>query len=133
MRSASHLNQLKKFMQDSLSPRLKELVTRNPTTGRADPNGEIFGCPYRWGTTLILYRTDRMNRWGGEPIADWDDLLKPSLKGRIGFFDSPREFVGIALKTLGLQYNSTVEDMNACGVDEDMLMTRIQRLASQVG
>lgn len=119
--------------QASLSSRWQRLVTRDPMTGHIDPHGEIFASPYRWGATLVLYRTDRMSRWGGIPITDWDDLLLPGLRGRVGCFDSPREFVGIALKTLGMGYNSTISDMKRCGIDENMLLERIKRLAGQVG
>ena len=78
---------------------------------------------------------DTASRWGGSRsyrITDWDDLLLPGLKGRIAFIDSPRELVGVALKTLGLGYNSTVADMAACGVSESDVATRVKRLIDQV-
>lgn len=40
--------------------------------------------------------------------------------------------VGIALKTLGLGFNATVDDMAACGVTESDVAARVQRLIDQV-
>ena len=96
------------------------------------PSGRVYGIPYRWGCTLVLYRKDRAARWGGTAIADWDDLLHPGLKGRIGFVDSPRELVGIALKTLGLGYGATPADLAGCGLQEGDLAARVRQLAAQV-
>lgn len=80
----------------------------------------------------MLYRLDRCARWGGKPITDWDDLLHPALQGRVAFIDSPRELVGVALKTLGLRYNASIEEMAACGVTEADLASRVRQLARQV-
>lgn len=41
--------------------------------------------PYRWGCTLIAYRKDRVERWGGTPVSDWGDLLQPRLQVRWNF------------------------------------------------
>ena len=71
-------------------------------------------------------------RQGGEPIRDWSGLLQPALKGRIAFVDSPREFVGAALKTLGLDINATSTHMQRRGVTSAQLQQRLDQLRSQV-
>lgn len=66
----------------------------------------VYGIPYRWGCTIIVFRKDRLQRYrdGGLRLVDWDDLLDPRLEKKIAFMSSPREMVGIALKTFGLGY-----------------------------
>ena len=71
-------------------------------------------------------------RHGGEPIKDWKDLFQPALKGRLGFVEAPREFMGAVLKSLGLPFNATVADLAACHISEDVLRARLQRLRQQV-
>lgn len=66
-------------------------------------------------------------------VADWSDLLQPRLRGRLGFTDSPRELVGVALKTLGLSYNSRASDLRSAGVTVKELRERLRLLHSQVG
>lgn len=65
-------------------------------------------------------------------IHDWSDLLQPRLKGRLAFTDSPREFVGVALKTLGLPYNCTHTQLQESGVSLQQLKQRLKRLGDQV-
>ncbi|KAG7666766.1 hypothetical protein KSW81_000539 [Nannochloris sp. 'desiccata'] len=118
----------------SLSPRWRQLVCRAPS-GVCDPSGEVYAIPYRFGCTTLLYRKDTAARWGGTPsakISDWDDLLLPGLKGRVAFIDSPRELVGVALKTLGLPYRATAADLASCGVTTADLIERVRKLVGQI-
>ncbi|CAD7698958.1 unnamed protein product [Ostreobium quekettii] len=62
---------------------------------------------------------------------DWSDLLHPKFKGRIAFPASSRGLVGIALKTLGLGFNSNANDLRAWGVSETALKKRVQELKRQ--
>jgi len=117
---------------EALPERFRQLVLRAPNGLPSSSSSKAWGVPYRWGCTLILYRKDRWARWGGLPITDWDDLLHPGLQGRVGCIDSPRELVGIALKTLGLGYNATTADLAACGISVSDLSVRVRRLAEQV-
>ena len=71
-------------------------------------------------------------RQGGEPIKDWKDLFQPALKGRLGFVEAPREFMGAVLKSLGLPFNATPADLAACHMTVDVLRARLQRLRQQV-
>ena len=71
-----------------------------------------------------------MRRWGKQ-IEDWDDLLLPGLRNRMAFMDYPREFLGIALKTLGVSYNAGLHDLHACGITRDQLSSRVHHLIQQ--
>ena len=71
-------------------------------------------------------------RWGGRPIQDWADLLQPRLKGKVAFQDSPREFVAIALRTLGLPWNATSQDVDLAGLSLRDLRERVEQLRKQV-
>lgn len=94
---------------DSLPDRWKALVTRD-RQGNLAPQGQIWGAPYRWGTTVIAYRKDKFERLGWTP-SDWGDLWRPELTRRISVLDQPREVIGLTLKKLGKSYNT--EDIRA--------------------
>ena len=65
-------------------------------------------------------------------MEDWNDLLQPKLEGRIAWTDSPREFVGAALQTLRMHFNSTAADLKAAGISEADLADAVARLRKQV-
>lgn len=65
-------------------------------------------------------------------MEDWKDLLQPKLEGRIAWTNSPCEFVGAALQTLGMHFNSTATDLKAAGVSEVDLAAAVARLRRQV-
>jgi putative spermidine/putrescine transport system substrate-binding protein len=68
----------------------------------------LWGVPYRWSSTAIAYRTDKLGDWRPR---DWVDLWEnPQLQGRIILPDSPREVIGLALKALGASYNTDRPD-----------------------
>lgn len=46
--------------------------------------------------------------------------------------DSPREFVGAALKTLGGRFNTSAADLAAAGISESNLAGQVDRLRQQV-
>jgi putative spermidine/putrescine transport system substrate-binding protein len=66
---------------------------------------QIWGAPYRWGTTAIAYNRDRFQGLGWTP-TDWSDLWKPEVRDRISIIDQPREVIGLVLKTLNRSYNT---------------------------
>ena len=66
-------------------------------------------------------------------MEDWQDLLQPKLEGRVAWTDSPREFVGAALQTLGMHFNSTAADLKAAGISEADLAAAVARLRKHVG
>ena len=87
-----------------LSPKWQELVTRNDR-GLVDKQGQIWAAPYRWGSTVIIYRRDKLEKFDWE-LQDWSDLWREELKGRISLLNQPREVVGLTLKKLGESYNT---------------------------
>ena len=87
---------------DSLPDVWKDLVKRE-RQGNIDPQGQVYGAPYRWGNTLIAYRKDKIN-W---TPTDWSDLWREELQGRISLVNSDREVIGLTLKKLGYSYNTT--------------------------
>ena len=46
--------------------------------------------------------------------------------------NSPREFVGAALQTLGMHFNSTAADLEAAGISETDLAAAVAALRRQV-
>ena len=88
---------------DQLAPRWHELVQRNDQ-GLPDVQSKTWGAPYRWGTTLIVYRKDKFKKLGWTP-KNWEDLWRKELKQRISIVDQPREVIGLTLKKLGDSYN----------------------------
>lgn len=89
---------------EKLPEKWQNLVRRNGD-GDIDPQGVIWGAPYQWGTTLIVYRVDRFKSLGWTP-TDWKDLWREELRDRISLLDQPREVIGLVLKKLGHSYNS---------------------------
>lgn len=79
----------------------QNLVIRDQN-GIPNKNGFVWVAPYRWGTTLIAYRADKLD---GE-IKDWSDLWDPKLENRISLVDQPREVIGLTLKKLNKSYNT---------------------------
>ncbi|MEW5860739.1 MAG: extracellular solute-binding protein [Cyanobacteriota bacterium] len=89
---------------NQLPSRWQELVKRN-SQGQFDPAGKIWGAPYRWGSTVIIYRRDKFKSLGWTP-TDWQDLWREELRDRISLLDQPREVIGLTLKRLGYSYNT---------------------------
>ena len=84
----------------------QEIVIRN-RQGQLDKSGQVWGAPYRWGTTVIAYNRDKLKEQKLEPPKDWSDLWNLKFQGRISLLDQPREVIGLGLKKLGLSYNTT--------------------------
>ena len=80
------------------------VATRNQA-GFVDEAGEVWGAPYRWGTTAIAYNRDVFHKLSWTP-QDWDDLWREELRDRISIIDRPREIMGLILKKLGYSYNT---------------------------
>ena len=96
----------------------QQLVRRNSQGNLAD-DGEIYGAPYRWGSTVIAYRSDKLAKLNLR-MRDWQDLWQPELRDRISLLDSPRETIGLTLKKLGYSYNT--ENLNSViGLEKELL------------
>ena len=87
-----------------LESRWRELPQRDDR-GNISSTGQIWGVPYRWGTTVIIYRRDRLAAANIPIPTDWQDLWNPQLKQRISVLDRSREVIGLTLKKLGYSYN----------------------------
>ena len=83
----------------------RAIVTRSQQ-GLPDPKGTVWAAPYRWGSTVILYRADLFREKNLQPPTDWSDLWRPDLRGHISLLDQPREVIGLTLKRLGKSYNT---------------------------
>jgi putative spermidine/putrescine transport system substrate-binding protein len=105
------IQQLKNWT--ALDERWQQLVTRN-AQGNLDTQGQVWAAPYRWGSTMIVYHRERLQRLGLTP-QDWSDLWRNELRSRISLLNQPREVIGLVLKKLGNSYNTenldTVPDL----------------------
>lgn len=90
----------------SLGPRWEAVVRagRSDQPDQTDRADSLWGIPYRWGTTALVYRPDKFAALGWEP-QDWSDLWRPELRGKVMLLDRPREVIGLTLKRLGHSYN----------------------------
>ena len=104
--------------------RWKSLVQRDDQ-GNPSATGKIWGAPYRWGATVLVYRKDKLKQLGWE-LTDWSDLWRPELKQKVGLLNHPREVIGMTLKTLGQSYNETRPNQQA------ELAEKLRSLAQQV-
>ena len=99
-----------------LESRWQELPQRDEL-GNSSPKGQIWGVPYRWGTTVIVYRRDLFAAAGIPIPTDWADLWQPKLKQKISVLDRSREVIGLTLKKLNASYNladlSTVANLKS--------------------
>lgn len=103
---------------------------------RKKPQGQCLGhlktSNRHIETLLLLVWCLLLCRRGGVAIKDWPDLLQPRLRGRLAFSDSPREFVGVGLKTLGLPFNCSPAQLEASGITLGQLKDRLRQLRQQV-
>lgn len=88
----------------NLPTKWQKLVQRDHQ-GKLTANGKIWGAPYRWGSTVIAYRSDKLKQQEIK-VSDWSDLWQAKLRDRISLLDSPREIIGLTLKKLGYSYNT---------------------------
>jgi len=93
---------------ENLPTSCQKLVKRD-RDGKLDENGSIWAAPYRWGTTVIIYREEEFKKLGWTP-SDWSDLWREELQDRISLLNQPREVIGLTLKKLGRSFNT--EDLS---------------------
>ncbi|MBD2356121.1 extracellular solute-binding protein [Tolypothrix sp. FACHB-123] len=98
------LNEAEIKQWSALDERWKNLVKRNDN-GNPDPQGKVWGVPYRWGSTAIVYNSKKFQGLGWTP-TDWSDLWRSELRSRISLLNHPREVIGLVLKKLGNSYNT---------------------------
>ncbi|MEH2193923.1 MAG: extracellular solute-binding protein [Nostoc sp.] len=115
-------NQLKQW--PALDEKWKKLVTRNDQ-GNLDTQGKVWGAPYRWGSTVIVYNRDKFRELDWTP-KDWSDLWRDGMQQRISLLNQPREVIGLVLKKLGKSYNT--ENLDQVADLEKELQTLNQRV-----
>ncbi|MBE8988175.1 extracellular solute-binding protein [Nostoc sp. LEGE 12450] len=115
-------NQLKQW--SALDEKWKKLVTRDDQ-GNLDTQGKVWGAPYRWGTTVIVYNRDKLQELGWTP-KDWSDLWRDGMQQRISLLNQPREVIGLVLKKLGKSYN--IENLDQVPNLEKELQTLNQQV-----
>ena len=86
-------------------PQSWQKLVRRDSQGNLADDGKIYGAPYRWGSTIIAYRSDKLDQLNLK-VRDWADLWQPELRDRLSLLDSPRETIGLTLKKLGYSYNT---------------------------
>ncbi|WP_295614030.1 extracellular solute-binding protein [Chamaesiphon sp. GL140_3_metabinner_50] len=106
-----------------LESRWRELPQRDDR-GNNSANGQIWGVPYRWGTTVIIYRRDRLKDANIPIPTDWADLWNPQLRQRISVLDRSREVIGLTLKKLGYSYN--LADLSQA-IDLNLQLTKLHQ------
>lgn len=89
----------------TLPERWQSVVQRN-TDGGVEPQGQVWGVPYRWGSLAIVFRREAFEQLGWQPTS-WADLWNPELQQRLALPDHARAVIGIALKKLGKSVNAT--------------------------
>ncbi|GAX35670.1 extracellular solute-binding protein [Nodularia sp. NIES-3585] len=99
---AAEVKQLKQW--SALDERWQQLVKRD-NQGNLDTQGNVWAAPYRWGSTVILYHREKLQRLGWVP-EDWSDLWRDGLQQRISVVNQSREVIGLVLKKLGQSYNT---------------------------
>ena len=110
------------------------IVTRNedgliPEEG--SENGQVWGAPYRWGTTMIAYNRDVFKNFDWTP-QDWKDLWREELRDRISMIWQPREIIGIALKKLGYSYNTNnLQEIQNLQSELESLLAQIKFYSSR--
>jgi putative spermidine/putrescine transport system substrate-binding protein len=87
-------------------------------------NGKVWGAPYRWGSTILIYRRDRWQQLGIPAPTDWADLWQPALRGKVVLLNQQQEIIGLTLKKLGHSYRTDPQQVPE-------LRTQLQALHGQ--
>jgi putative spermidine/putrescine transport system substrate-binding protein len=114
----------------NLPQKWQQLVKRDEK-GHIDPQGKIWGAPYLWGNTALIYNRDKFRELGWEP-KDWSDLWRPELRSRISLLNHPREVIGLVLKKLGKSYNTeNLDEVSALASELRSLNQQVKFYDSQ--
>ena len=71
-----------------------------------DPTSE-YSIPYAISISLLLVNHEEVEKLGAKPITTYSDLWQPELRGKVVVVDWSVEVMGVALKSLGYEYNET--------------------------
>ncbi len=113
-----------------LESRWHELARRDDR-GNSAATGQVWGVPYRWGTTVIMYRRDKLADANIPIPTNWADLWQPKLRQRVSLLDRSREVIGLTLKKLGYSYNlPDLSQVNNLQADLDKLHQQVRFYSS---
>jgi spermidine/putrescine transport system substrate-binding protein len=88
-------------LDKSLIPNIENMIPG--LMGQSFDPDNAYSIPYQWGTIGIGYDATIVE----EPITSWADFF--AYEGRVAWLDDPRALLGVALKLLGYDPNSTDE------------------------
>lgn len=71
-----------------------------------DPTSE-YSIPYAISISLLLVNHEEVEKLGAKSITTYSDLWQPELRGKVVVVDWSVEIMGVALKSLGYEYNET--------------------------
>jgi len=66
-----------------------------------------YSVPYAISTAFLLVNPEAVESLGANPITGYADLWQPELESNVVVIDWSVEIMGVALKTLGYEYNET--------------------------
>jgi spermidine/putrescine transport system substrate-binding protein len=84
-------------------------------------DGEVYGVPWTWGATSLVYNTDRFPEGLNSLNALWD----PQYAGQVGFEDNYEDAVIFAALAAGIKPANQPQDLDA-------IRTKLQELAPNV-
>jgi spermidine/putrescine transport system substrate-binding protein len=90
------------LLQPLVRSEIMQLANMDTTfvNGPFDP-GNVYTVPYQWGTDGVGYNRAKI----GHDVTSWDEVF--NYTGTVAWIDEPRIMLGIALKVLGLDPNTT--------------------------
>ena len=71
-----------------------------------DENNE-YSMPYAISTAFLLVNPKEVEKLGADPIKSYKDLWQDELESNVVIIDGAVEVMGLALKSLGYEYNET--------------------------
>lgn len=95
---------IKPFEQD----KLPNFANINPVyQGKYYDENNEYSIPYAISTSFLLVNPEGVAALGADPITSYEDLWQPELEKNVVVIDGSVEMMGVALKTLGYEYNQT--------------------------
>jgi spermidine/putrescine transport system substrate-binding protein len=79
-----------------------------------------WSVPYMWNGTGIVYQKKLQ-------MANWADLWREGLKGRITMLDDPEDVIGACLQKLGMPFNATDAAQLAAAKEEAVRQKKLVR------
>jgi spermidine/putrescine transport system substrate-binding protein len=93
-------------------------------------DGHYHGIPWTWGFTGLTYRSDR-----ADAPQSWEDLLQPSLKGKVSTIDGALNNVALASLAVGIDPDELTTSQLEGDVTDYLqrLLGQMRTLAPSIG